>query len=501
MLRKIRISLAIIFYVLITLLFLDFTGTIPHYFRWMAKIQFLPAVLALNIGVIIALLIITILLGRIYCSIICPLGVFQDIISWFSKKKKKNHFSYSPAHQKLRIIVLIVFALLLLLGFTSIASLIAPYSAYGRIASNIFAPIYQCGNNILAYFAKHINSYAFYSTNYVWIKSGIVFLVSILTLIIIGILAWKKGRLYCNTICPVGSMLGFFSKFAIFKIVIDTSKCTGCKLCSRNCKASCINPEEHKIDYSRCVDCMDCIDKCSQSAIHYALFYRINKTKTEKTIEKQSKEFNDAARRSFLTIAGTFLVTTALEAQRKGVNGGLAVIKKKEVFDRKTRITPPGSFSANNMAKHCTACQLCVSECPNQVLRPSSNILYLMQPEMSYNRGFCRPECTRCSEVCPTDAIHPISKAEKSSVQIGHAVWSGKNCIVNTDNVNCGNCARHCPNGAIMMIPKNQKNENSLKIPIIDEERCIGCGACEYVCPTRPFSAIHVEGHVNHKSN
>jgi ferredoxin len=467
----------------------------------MAKIQFLPAALALNVGVVVILLIMTLLIGRIYCSVICPLGVFQDIISWLSKRKKKNRFSYSPAHQKMRIIVLIVFVLLILLGFTSIASLIAPYSAYGRIASNIFAPIYQCGNNILACFAKHTNSYIFYSTNYVWIKSGFVFFISVLTLIIIGMLAWRKGRLYCNTICPIGSIIGFFSRFAIFKIAIDTSKCTGCKLCSRNCKASCINSEEHKIDYSRCVDCMDCMDKCRQGAIHYAPSYKTNKVTTEKTIDKQSKGFNDLTRRSFLTIAGTFFIITALKAQRKGLNGGLAAIKKKEAFNRKTRITPPGSLSANNMAKHCTACQLCVSECPNQVLRPSSNILYLMQPEMFYDQGFCRLECTRCSEVCPTDAIHPISKAEKSSIQIGHAVWSGKNCIVNTDNVSCGNCARHCPNGAIMMIPKDPQNENSLKIPIINEERCIGCGACEYVCPARPFSAIHVEGHINHKLN
>jgi len=497
MLRKIRISLEIIFFVFITLLFLDFTGVISHWFGWMAKIQFLPAVLALNVGVVVGLIILTLLLGRVYCSVICPLGIFQDILSWFSSKHKRNRFSYTPARRWLRIIVLVVFVVLILLGFTSIASLIAPYSAYGRIATNLFAPLYQCGNDLLASIAKWFNSYAFYSVDFVWIKSGITFIVAIITFIVIGQMAWHGGRNYCNTICPVGTVLGFFSRFSFFKIFIDTSKCNGCKLCARNCKSSCINPEAHKVDYSRCVACMDCIGNCHQSAIHYVPYYKMKK----KGPDAHTDADNASSRRSFLTIAGLFTATAALKAQKKGVNGGLAVLKDKEIPNRKTRIIPPGSLSADNLSQHCTACQLCISECPNHVLRPSSDISHLMQPEMYYERGACRPECTRCSEVCPTEAIRPITKAVKSSTQIGHAVWISKNCVVNTDHVSCGNCARHCPNGAIRMVSKNPDDETSPLYPVVDESRCIGCGACEYVCPARPFSAIYVEGHDRHKLN
>ena len=111
MLRKIRIFAATVFFVLITLLFLDFTGTIHAWFGWMAKLQFWPAVLALNVGVVIGLVILTLLLGRVYCSVICPLGVMQDVISWVSgkRKKKKFRFSYSPAKSILRYAVLAVF--------------------------------------------------------------------------------------------------------------------------------------------------------------------------------------------------------------------------------------------------------------------------------------------------------------------------------------------------------------------------------------------------------
>ena len=122
-----------------------------------------------------------------------------------------------------------------------------------------------------------------------------------------------------------------------------------------------------------------------------------------------------------------------------------------------------------------------------------------MQPEMSYERGYCRPECTRCSEVCPTGAIRPITVAEKSSIQIGHAVWVKANCIPLTDGVSCGNCARHCPVGAIQMVASDPAVADSPKIPVVNTERCIGCGTCENLCPARPFSAIYVEGHKQHR--
>ena len=192
--------------------------------------------------------------------------------------------------------------------------------------------------------------------------------------------------------------------------------------------------------------------------------------------------------------------TSALKAQEKNVDGGLAKIEDKLIPNRTTPLTPPGSFSARNLTQHCTACQLCISACPNGVLRPSTDLMKLMQPEMSYERGYCRPECTKCSEVCPAGAIHPLTVEDKSAVQIGHAVWVKKNCIPLRDGVDCGNCARHCPTGAIQMVPSDPDRSDSPKIPIINVERCIGCGACENLCPARPFSAIYVEGHEMHRT-
>lgn len=487
MLHKIRVALAVVFYSLITLLFLDFTGAVHAYFGWMSKIQFIPALLALNVGIVVALLVLTFVFGRVYCSVICPLGVMQDVIAFFGKKKIKNRYSYTPARKWLRRIVLVVFLVTLVApGVSVLAHLVAPYSAYGRIASNLFAPVYQWGNNLLAYFAERAGSYAFYSVE-VWLKSISTFVVAALTFAVVAVLAWRGGRTWCNTICPVGTILGFFSRYSLFRPVINLDKCNSCGLCARNCKSSCINPKEHQIDYSRCVACFDCVETCRKGAIQYQL----------RSVEKVSGEV-DSSRRKFLSVGALLLAGATVKAQEKKIDGGLAIIQDKQIPNREVSPKPAGSLSVKNFTDHCTACQLCVSACPNHVLRPSTDMEHFMQPEMSFERGYCRPECVKCSEVCPAGAIKPITTAEKSSVSIGYAVFLKDNCVVNTDNVNCGNCARHCPVGAIQMIAKDPNDRYSLKIPAINTERCIGCGACENLCPARPLSAIYVEGREVH---
>lgn len=293
MLRKLRIAAAVVCFTLVTLLFLDFTGTLHAWFGWLARIQFLPALLAVNVGVVAALVVATLLFGRVYCSVVCPLGVMQDGISHLAGRRTKNRFRYSPAKTALRYTVLALFIAALAAGIGSLVALLAPYSAYGRIAQNLLAPLWGWGNNLLAYFAERIDSYAFYRTD-VWVRSAATFAVAAATFALIAVLAWRNGRTWCNTVCPVGTVLGFLARFSLLRPAIDTEKCVGCNRCARNCKASCIDVEHHRIDYSRCVVCMDCIDTCHKNAIAYELRPKTRKPGKEERVGKRGEP-----RRSF----------------------------------------------------------------------------------------------------------------------------------------------------------------------------------------------------------
>lgn len=499
MLRKIRLTIAAVSIILLTLLFLDFTGTLHLWFGWLAKVQLVPAILAANIVVIVVLALLTLIFGRIYCSVICPLGILQDGISNVSarRKKKKNRFRYSPPKTWLRYVAAFVIAIVT--AINPIVSLLDPYSAYGRIAANFFAPVYRLGNNLLAWMAERADSYAFYTTD-VWVKSWATFAVAALTLAVVAILAWRHGRTYCNTICPVGTFLGLLSRYSLFRIAFAEDKCTRCKACERGCKASCIDVKNMNIDHSRCVACYNCIDKCKFGAIKYAptLPAKKKEIQPEAIAAGVSDSKADLSRRNMLTLLGTIAAASTIKAQQLQVDGGLADIEDKKIPDRSTPVVPPGAKGLQHLKNHCTACQLCVSACPNNILRPSGKLSTFMQPEMSFERGYCRPECIECSAVCPNKAISPVTTAEKTAISIGHAVWIKNNCLVNTDGVQCTSCERHCPTKAISRVAINPDDKKSLKIPVINTELCIGCGACEYYCPARPFSAIYVEGNVRH---
>ena len=491
MLRKIRIVLAAVLFAGITLLFLDFTGMLHEWLSWLAKIQLLPAVLALNVVVVVALVALTLVFGRVYCSVICPLGVLQDLLARLNRRR--NKYAYSKEVRWLRYPVLVLFIVAGVAHIGSLFQLLEPYGSFGVIATTLLQPLWMLGNNVLAFLAERMDSYAFYTVD-VWVKSLPVLIVAVVLLVVLTVLSWRGGRTYCNTICPVGTVLSLLSRFSLLKVHFKKELCGGCSLCAKNCKAACIDHKTHTVDYSRCVVCGNCIGKCHRGALVYGVARKTNGDKG------QPVNPVDPTKRSFLL--ATAMATTAAMAQQKDkvVDGGLAELEEKVAPARQTPLVPPGSRSLKNLAQHCTGCQLCVSKCPNNVLRPSTDLLHLLQPVMSYERGYCRPECTRCSEVCPTGSIQPIDRDEKSSVQIGHAVWIKKNCVPVTDGVECGNCARHCPAGAIEMVQLDEDDDESPWVPAVNEQACIGCGACEYVCPARPFSAIVVEGHEVHRT-
>ena len=448
------------------------------------------------------------------------MGVMQDVFAWIGKlplfrknKKSKmaNKYSYSKPKTWLRLAALGAMVAMIVAGFNAGFMLLAPYSAYGRIVSSALQPIYIGVNNMLATWAEQNDSYAFYQVEQ-HNNPAVLCVVAGVSALVLLVLAFRNGRTYCNTICPVGTILSIFAENPVMKPVIDHDKCVKCGLCAKKCKASCIDAKNGIVDSSRCVDCMDCISACNKDAISFTtpsdkdktpnIIQRIKARRDARTcISSDEKNSNtpDESKRAFLTVGAIVAGSAMSKSMAKVFDGGLAEITEKKEPKRENRITPPGSKSYKHIEDVCTSCGLCITACPNGVLRPSEDLSSMLTPVMSFEKGYCRPECKRCSDVCPTGAISLADLAEKSATHVGHAVLIADNCISMKKGVSCGNCARHCPAGAITMAPTVEGDETSAKMPVIDPMRCIGCGACENLCPSSPYSAIYVEGHRVHR--
>ena len=484
MLRSIRILLAAVCFTALCLLFVDVSGRLAPSLAFMAKAQFVPAMLAGSVGAVVGVLLLTLVFGRLYCSVLCPLGVMQDVIG---ARAGRYRYRYSSPHTLLRLAVFFVFAASLLAGVPLVFSLLEPYSAFGRIAADLLAPVWATGNNALAWASERAGNYDV-APAMLWQKGLAALAAAVATLALIGVLAWRKGRLWCTAVCPVGTFLGFFSRFAVLRPRIEESACKNCGLCEKACKSGCIDATAGTVDTSRCVVCFDCVDVCRHGAMSYGLRKAGGGEKSVVGDAAQSVGSKpNTVRRGMLAA----LVGAAVPGVAFGRSSSpIAALTRKFEPERAVAVVPPGAQSVQQLSARCTGCQLCVSACPNQVLRGTDHGSGMLQPTMAFERGYCRVNCVTCAEVCPAGAIRPITPAQKSSMQIGRAVINLDRCITVTDKVTCTACAKICPPRVINLVGP----EDAPKKPVVDAERCTGCGACEYVCPARPFAAIYVEG-------
>jgi len=483
MLKNLRVAVSISVFGLLTFYFLDFAGVLPTWFRILGQIQFIPALMSRNIIIIACLILCALLFGRVYCSFICPLGIFQDAVIRCSRNAySRNKSAHKKNNLILRWSVAAICAILFFSGFTVIIAVLDPYSAYGRIALHLFKPVYMSANNVLSSVFHHFGNYTFYRTEVIMF-SVFSFAAALFSLAVIGVLAWTNGRFYCNSICPVGTVLGFINKYSLFKIRINGGKCASCGICAKKCKALCIDAQAKSIDYSRCVNCFNCINACGKRALSVSMH---NKAKNEKSAAAEA----DADKRRFLLIGLSAIITAPAAT--------LAMAKEKLPKIGRNAISPPGSVSAKRLLKHCTACHLCVSKCPTKTLKPAFTeygIGGMLAPVMNFERGFCNFDCTICTEVCPNDALVKLTVEQKHGLQVGRVVFKEELCVVHTKGWNCGACSEHCPTQAVKMIPY----KDGLTIPFIDADICVGCGGCEFICPVRPQRAIYVDGNDVHK--
>jgi ferredoxin len=435
----------------------------------------------------IAVILLTFLSGRTYCSFLCPLGIGQDLFSRIggSIKKKFRRFGLKKPHTIIRYSLLGASVLVIYIWGIYLMTLLDPYSIFGRFMIYFAKPGVIVINNFLA---GILHKFDVYTLDNIAVKGFhlLSYSVPAAFFILIGGLSLTKGRLYCNMICPVGTLLGLLSKVSVLRIKFDESKCSRCGRCSLGCKSSCIDFLHYNVDRSRCVDCFNCINVCSEKALSYGVV----------RLKKQVHE-TDHDKRRF--VAGSMMLLLGLPQIVRGQNKTAPVPKKEStVKESKTSpVCPPGAGSITDFNNHCTACSLCITVCPNGVLKPALmqyGFTGMMQPVMNYYKSFCTYNCTKCTEICPTNALHPLALEAKKLTQLGKVNFIKDNCIVKTEKTACGACSESCPTKAVYMIPY----EGNLLIPETNVDICTGCGHCEFACPTTPYKAIYVDGNPVH---
>jgi polyferredoxin len=494
LLRRIRILISTIIFLCFFIVFVDFKSFIPAtYTNVLLYLQFVPSFLkfldlkSIAVSGFLIVLVLTLLSGRTYCSFLCPLGIGQDLFSRIGGRFKRRfrRYGYKKPFTFLRYSLLAITLIVAFVWGIYLITLLDPYSIFARFMTFFAKPGVVLINNFVAHF---LGKFDIYTLSNIPVKgfSLLSYPIPLFFLFLVGILSLTKGRLYCNMFCPVGTFLGLLSKVSLFRINFDEKACTRCGRCSLGCKSSCIDFLKHDIDVTRCVDCFNCISTCQDKAISYGIV-RFRK-KEHETDENKRKVILGA----LLFFMGSSRVTNA---QQK------VVLKpKKETTVKENRtfpVCPPGGGAIADFNRDCIACSLCINACPNSVLQPALRqygITGMLQPVMDYHKSFCTYNCIVCTQVCPTNALHPLVLEAKKLTQIGKSKFIKDNCIVKTEKTICGACAESCPTKAVHMIPY----EGNLLIPEVTEEICIGCGHCEFSCPTVPYKAIFVDGNAIH---
>ncbi len=515
------------------------------------RVQFVPALLGSLSGVTWAcviftgLVIVTLIFGRVYCSYLCPLGIAQDVVIHIrrfvdrlrGKKTVGIGRRYAPPKNLLRYSIMLVTLAGALFAGAAVLAWIDPYSICARFLAGVINPLASNAYDLAV--GESASTPAWSRYGWLLLPIGGMLLIPL-------ILAWWRGRIYCNTFCPVGSLLSLLSYRPLLRIGMDPHGCVRCAACVRACKAQCIDVKNYRVDTSRCINCYDCVTACEHGLRpHLVTPWKEPGSEfilPDPTPTQPAKPNTGSSRRAFLGMLATAAPVTLAAALPASPDSA---------ENEAPATSPPGSISVPRFLDHCTGCGLCITACPTHVLQPSFlqyGIRGVFKPHLDFTKGFCNFDCTACSSVCPEGAILPISRSDKQRTQIALASFHSDRCIVHCHQTECGACTEHCPTKALStfegkvpscdtsaciacnscvqacpqhaislvpdgadghhaqidrakciacgrcarVCPSGALQSHSLLVPVLDEKLCIGCGACSYACPVRPQRAMQI---------
>ncbi len=420
----------------------------------------------------LVILVPTLFLGRFFCSWICPLGTLNQLLSWLfhgrrpSEEYAQNHYRPSFRFKYYLLAVLLVLA------------------AFGALQIGLFDPI--------ALLARSFTTAVFPAANQAgaplylhqpFFQGGVLIAV-----ILLGILLANRflTRWWCRVVCPLGALLGLFSRRATLRIQRDVDRCIDCNKCLKGCQGGCDPHAELRV--SECHLCMNCIEECPTQALHFGL-------PRARSSRHQPLDVN--RRRLLETLVASAALFPML---RSSVSAG--------THPHPGVIRPPGSLAEPDFLARCIKCAACMRVCPTNVLQPAlleGGFEALWTPVLKNAIGYCEQNCVLCGRVCPTGAIRRIPLAEKvgappypGPIKLGTAFYDQGRCLPWAMHTECIVCEEMCPTSPKAIWFKTAEVAGRggrpirLKQPYVDPRLCIGCGICENKCPVEDLAAIRV---------
>jgi polyferredoxin len=441
----------------------------------------------------LAVLFLTILLGRVFCSFICPLGTLHHAVGWVKPSLKGKWMvlaNLKTPSQKVKYFLLIFLLVAAIIGL-NLTGLLDPTSLLFRSVALAILPGLGAGIrsifeamaasdikilNLLSYGAEILVSPVFGYNQQAYQTAWFIGLIFLIILFLNRI----RPRFWCRTLCPLGALLGICSRVSILRLEQYPGKCTQCELCTKHCQGAASPRPGLGWETAECLACFNCFNICPEDALNFRLKWRPKFTRKP-----------DMGRRAVLggLVAGvSFPLLGRLDGQLY------------KVTDPRL-IRPPGALPEKAFLELCQRCGQCMKVCPTNVINPTlgeAGMAGFWTPRLIMTQGYCEYTCTLCGSVCPTGAISEITAKEKieKPIKIGSAYVDRGRCLPWSGNAPCIVCEEHCPTSpkAIYLVKDVVSGADGKKLkvqlPFVDLIRCVGCGICENKCPVRGLPAI-----------